>query len=246
MRRSSDIGTGAYASGRPYLSVWTLVAGQPDCVVAPVCLHDVAMPQAAAIIATNRAIGAICARAEAVEAADRLAAMAMPTDAALLPSWLAACDLLADVAGDTDLQHLLRTRAGELAPGDWAGPAEAPWHLSLPPVPDLDPVAQTADWDGAAWVVRALTGAELAFWPLRPPPVPATVTRTQLRLELSARGKLVEVDTMVTASGDAEMVERWGAATMERASPLLIAMAGLLWGWGPADIDDVFRAAAGR
>lgn len=256
MPRSIDIGIGLYGDGR-YLSVWSMVDGYPRCQVPALVLGTDDPAAVAAAIAVNRAVADIAGRAEAVEAAALLSVREPPPETVLSagpdgeaveidnPDWLAwvdACALVADAAGDDDLQHLLRTRAGTLTV-DAGGVVEPGWTLSLPPVPDLDPVAQTADWDGLAWTVRPLTDAERAIWPLRPPPVPATVTRVQLRLALSARNLLSIVDDAVILSGDMELVERWGAASMERDSPHLADMAAGL-GLTSGDIDDIFRAAA--
>lgn len=256
MPRSSDIGTGLYGAGR-YLSVWSMLAGYPRCPAPALVLGTTPPGAVAATIAVNRAIAAICARAEQAEADAVMAAQAAPPETILTPgpdgepvevpnpahaAWVVATARLAADAMDTDFRHLLRTRAG--APlQDMSGVAEPEWALSLPPVPALDPLTQTADWDGGAWVVRALSAAELAVWPLRPPPVPDTVTRVQLRLALAARGLLETVDSAVTLSGDAELVERWGAAAMERTSPHLAMMAAAL-GLTATDIDDIFRRAA--
>lgn len=256
MQRSGDIGTGLYGGGL-YLGRWTMADGYPRCIQAPLILADADPHAVAATIAVNRAVAGLCAQAEAVEAAAMLAAMPAPPETMLTAgpdgeavavanpahaAWVSAGALLADAAGQADLQHLLRTRAGTLTV-DEAGAEEAGWVLSLPPVPTLDPLTQTADWDGADWIVRDLTGAEAASWPLRPPPVPATVTRTQLRLALSARNLLDMVDAAVTLSGDTELIERWGAAAMERSSPHLAMMAAAM-GLSAADIDDIFRAAS--
>jgi hypothetical protein len=257
MRHSGMIGTGAYVSGRPYLSVWTLVNGHPDCIVPPLMLGSADPAVVAAAIAVNRTVAAIAARAEAAEAATRLAMQDPPPETiivadgdggavevpnAAFADWVAAGLLLSHTAADADLQHLLRTRADALIT-DAGGVVEPGWTLTLPPVPDMEPLTQTADWDGAAWTVRGLTVEEAALWPLRPPPVPATVTRVQLRLALATRGLLDIVDSAVSLSGDMEMVERWGAASMERDSPHLADMAAAL-GLTEGDIDDIFRAAA--
>lgn len=259
MQRSDDIGTGVYGGGR-YLARWTLIDGRPCCPDAPLILDGALDATVAATIAVNRAVAAIAAHAEQVEAAAAMAAREPPPVTVLsadgdpdappmvVPNparaeWDAAVALLADVAGDDDLQHLLRTRADALSCDDAGQRTEAAWSLSLPPVPDLAPLTQTADWDGAAWVVRALTAEERAIWPLQPPPVPATVSRVQLRLALAARGLLATVDGAVQLTGDTELTERWGAAVMERASPYLAEMASAL-GLSQVDIDDIFRAAA--
>lgn len=186
MQRSSDIGTGAYASGRPYISVWSLVKGHPRCVDAPLSVADADRAELAAAIARNRALTALCNRAEAVEAAASLAAQAEPTaelasvDADGQPialpnpahaAWVAATALLSETAADAPLQHLLRTRSDSLRMDEFGQPLETAFSVDLPPVPPIpDPLRQTADWDGLAWQVRALTSDELANWPLRPAP----------------------------------------------------------------------------
>lgn len=173
MQRSVDIGTGLYGAGL-YLAQWTMVAGHPRCIHAPLILADADPHAVARVIALNGAVAAICARAEAVEVAATLAVQHPPpatvwaacpdgepveVDNPAHAAWVAAGQIVADAAGDDDLQLLLRTRADALAL-DAGGVAEAGWSLSLPPVPDLDPLTQTAQWDGAAWTVRVLTMEE--------------------------------------------------------------------------------------
>lgn len=184
MQRSSDIGTGAYASGRPYISVWSLVNGHPRCVEAPLSIANGNRAELAATIARNRALTVLCLRAEAVEAATSLAAQQEPAaelafiDADGQPitlpnpahaTWMAATALLAQSAAEEPLQHLLRTRSDSLQRDEFGLPAEEAFSFDLPPVPSIpDPLTQTADWNGLAWQVRALTADELASWPLRP------------------------------------------------------------------------------
>jgi hypothetical protein len=263
--RDPAIWPGLYASGRPYLSVWTLLAGYPRCVAPPLAIDGgdpaTLADTIAGAIAVNGVVADLAARAGAVEAAARLAAQDPPPSMIATPdlagqmqetpnpahaAWTAAVALVADAAGDDALQQLLRTRALALALDAWGQPAEPPYALDLPPVPALDALAETADWDGEGWIVRTLTGPERAAWPIRPPPVPARVSRTQLRLTLAAGGVLDMVDAAIAGSGDAELIERWAATDMERASPHLIALAGSLLGLDAAGIDDFFRAAAAR
>lgn len=269
MQCSDDIGTGAYAGGR-YLARWTLVGGHPRCILPPLALADSAAGAVADAIAINRAVAQMAARAEAVEAAAVLAAQEPPPETMMAPgpgiddpplvvpsparaAWDAAVALLAGAASDGDLQHLLRTRADALLLDDWGQPAEAAWALTLPSLPALDPMTQTADWDGAAWVVRELTEEQVMSWPIQPPPVPAVVSRTQLRLVLaemaapmgSGAGTLLDVvDAAVAGSGDRVRQERWAAERMERQSPYLIAMATGLLGLDNDGIDAIFRQAA--
>ncbi|MFV3131958.1 hypothetical protein [Niveispirillum sp. KHB5.9] len=183
---SQDIGTGAYASGRPHIAVWSLVDGHPRCVEAPLAIAGTPPAQLAAAIARNRALATLCAEAEAVEAAqrltsqdeppawlDRLDEQGQPTQVANPDhaAWAEANTLVTATTGNDGLQHLLRTRADALAQDPWGQPTEPPFTFDPPPVPAIpDPLAQTADWDGQAWQVRDLTEAELAAWPLRPAP----------------------------------------------------------------------------
>lgn len=269
MQRVDDIGTGAYGGGR-YLARWTLINGRPCCPQAPLILADTAAVTAAAAIAVNQAVAAIAGRAETVEAAARTAAAPPPAETMQAPAsnphdppmpvpnpdrlaWDAACQLLSEVGGDGALQHLLRTRQGELLRGQWGELLENPWELSLAPLPAFNPISQTADWTGAAWVVRDLTVRERASWPVQPPPVPAVVTRTQLRLVLAgmdapggsgAPTMLDFVDGLVAASGDRVLQERWAAERMERSSTYLIEMATTLLGLDSDGIDAIFRQAA--
>jgi len=77
-----------------------------------------------------------------------------------------------------------------------------------------------------------------------PPPVPQSVSQAQLRIALHRRGLLTTVQAMVDGSGDPEVVIRWGAPTMERHSPTLIAMASQPpLALTEADIDQIFREA---
>lgn len=95
-----------------------------------------------------------------------------------------------------------------------------------------------------------LTAAEIAEEEARianppPAPVPPSVSQAQLRIALHRRGLLSTVQAMVDAAADPEVTIRWSAPTMERHSPLLIAMASM----PPlelleADIDAIFREAA--
>ncbi len=205
MQRSADIGTGLYGGGL-YLARWTIVDGYPRCPLSPLIMANTDAVTAAAAIAVNRAVATIAARAEAVEAAGLLSVRepppegmvaAGPNGAALeianpdYAQWVAAGALVASAASDDDLQHLLRTRAGTLTED------EAPWALALPPVPDLNPLTQTADWDGAAWAIRVLTEEEVAIWPLRAPTPTPEVSREQFLAFMAGQLALTEADITI-------------------------------------------------
>lgn len=166
-----------YNGGR-YLHRWTLVAGSPRCVETALYLPDADEGEIAQALAVNRAIRAAGAAVESYERAQRLLAGDAPEswvpgtndqgDAIMTvnPAWTAYLAAQVIVAGaGSDLIHMARTRADVLDEG------EAPYDLTLPPLPALDPRTETADWAGGAWVVRDLTGDELAVHPLRPAPM---------------------------------------------------------------------------
>lgn len=189
MLRSNDVGCGAYgarsgegAGGPGWIARWTLVDGWPRCLEAPLAIADTDPADLAAQVVINRAITAMLKKVEAVEAAQRLLAAGEPPptlavmDAAGLVrdepnpeylAWQAAQVMLDGLDDDTAL--LVQTRSGLPDLGADAVIKVAPYQLTLPPVPALDdPTGQTADWDGGAWVLRPLTAAERAAWPLRP------------------------------------------------------------------------------
>lgn len=76
-------------------------------------------------------------------------------------------------------------------------------------------------------------------------PVPASVSRFQARTALHLSGLLAPVESAIAASGNVVAQLAWAdAAAFERGSPTIAAMAGAL-GLTDAQIDDLFRAAAG-
>lgn len=82
------------------------------------------------------------------------------------------------------------------------------------------------------------------------PPVPVSVTKRQLRLELLSRGLLAQVVPAIQAAldGDAEtaaLIEWEDASVFERAHPLVAAI-GQALGQSPAQMDAIWRAAALR
>ena len=80
-----------------------------------------------------------------------------------------------------------------------------------------------------------------------PPPAPSVVTMRQARLALLGAGLLQQVNDAVSAmpgaEGDAARIEWEYAATVERNSQLVAAMAGAL-SLDDAALDDLFTTAA--
>ncbi|QDD62639.1 hypothetical protein EJD96_00020 (plasmid) [Herbaspirillum seropedicae] len=85
-------------------------------------------------------------------------------------------------------------------------------------------------WDGTAWQSA-------------PEPVPASVTQSQARRALLAAGKLAAVETAVAAADQDTQIVWQYAATVERGSPFVAALAAAV-GLTDAQIDDLFRRAA--
>lgn len=262
---SKDIGTGAYLSGRGFIAVWSMVDGHPRCIDAPLPLATASPAQLAAVIARNQALAALCARAEAAEAAQWLTAQPEPpaqldipdqtgTQMVQIPNpahqaWMEAATLLADVATDAAMGHLLRTRSDSLERDEFGFPTEEPFELALPPVPAIvNPLAQTADWNGEAWQVRDLTEAERPVWPLRPAPTlgksafaqvlrgavgdalaVTVLTTPEINLTLTLAGQVDWTDIFASANGgpgyaqqliDAGIVTSAHVAALREAWPL--------------------------
>ena len=135
-------------------------------------------------------------------------------------------------------------------------PADYPGLLWTPPAwvpllkldaPEFDPETQRAEpvlvWHAdrveRQWTVVAYT-----------PPVPAAVTRRQLRLELLSRGLLANVTAALNGIPDeatkaAALIEWEDATTFDRAHPL-VGQIGAALGLTSAQLDDIWRAAAAR
>lgn len=82
------------------------------------------------------------------------------------------------------------------------------------------------------------------------PPVPAAVSRRQLRLELLSRGLLANVTAALNGISDeatkaAALIEWEDATTFDRAHPL-VGQIGAALGLTSAQLDDIWRAAAAR
>ena len=73
--------------------------------------------------------------------------------------------------------------------------------------------------------------------------VPATVSQAQLRIALHRRGLLAAVEAAVRDTEDVELAIRWNAPTVERNSPLLVAVTSQLR-LSSMDVDQIFREAA--
>lgn len=131
------------------------------------------------------------------------------------------------------------------APADWQPPTLIP--LVKLPAPDFDPETQRAEpvlvWHAdrveRQWTVGAYT-----------PPVPVSVTKRQLRLELLSRGLLDQVVPAIQAAleGPAEtaaLIEWEDAVIFERSHPL-VAQIGAILNQTPAQMDAIWRAADRR
>lgn len=101
------------------------------------------------------------------------------------------------------------------------------------PVPDPASVAPGHLWDGEAFAPSP---------PAAPPPVQA-VTMRQARLALLATGKLDDVEAAIAAAPRAVRIEWEYATQIERASPIVAAIAAEL-DLDEAALDALFAAAA--
>lgn len=195
-----------YGGRYRFLRRWRLMSGgMLDCPLPPLPLVNTMAADLAADLALSRHVRSLGGRAQAVEQAAWLAAQDPPPQTVMtadadgqpveVPNpdyavWHDAGEMLAAAAAEADLQHLLRTRGETLAINPETGATEPPYSLSVPPVPPFNPIAQTADWHDGAWIVRDLTPAELATWPLRP-----AVAVTKMRFEALLLSVLGEART---------------------------------------------------
>ncbi len=89
------------------------------------------------------------------------------------------------------------------------------------------------------------TAAELAALSAPAFPVPATISNFQARRVLKAAGLFAAVEAAVLASSDEVLKDAWEyGGGFDRDSPALNALASGL-GLSPAQVDDLFRQAAG-
>ena len=116
---------------------------------------------------------------------------------------------------------------------DWMGTTEVP-------PPDFDPVTAGCFWRDDHWEVEDA----------KPPvaPVPEVVTMRQARLALLGAGLLAQVNTAVAnmpgAEGDAARIE-WEYAQEVRRDSSLVAALSAAFGWTSAQLDDLYKIAAG-
>lgn len=91
-----------------------------------------------------------------------------------------------------------------------------------------------------------LTAEEIAALPgPQPEPIPPEVSRFQAKAALALAGKLAAADAVVAASTDAVVKLAWSDATVfKRNSPSINGLASAI-GLTQADLDDLFRTAAG-
>ena len=81
--------------------------------------------------------------------------------------------------------------------------------------------------------------------PPLPPPVPASVELWQARVVLAQQGLLDKVNAAITALSDPRAQAVWDYGNdISRTSPLMVQI-GTVLGLTAAQIDDLFRAAAG-
>ena len=118
-------------------------------------------------------------------------------------------------------------------PSDWMGKTDA-----TPPA--FDRATQGCFFRNDAWViVDAVAPVE---------PAPTVVTMRQARLALLGAGMLAQVNTAVAAmpgaQGDAARIEWDFSGTVDRNSPLVQSLVGVL-GLSDTQLDALFKAAGG-
>jgi hypothetical protein len=90
--------------------------------------------------------------------------------------------------------------------------------------------------------IRPAMAADVVYVPAE---VPHSVSRFQARAALHLAGLLPSVEAAIAASGNVVAQLAWAdAVAFERTSPTIAAMAAAL-GLSAAEVDDLFRAAAG-
>lgn len=96
--------------------------------------------------------------------------------------------------------------------------------------------------DCSTGIVRELTAEEEAA--VQSPPVPASVSPSQMRIALADAALLDAVEAFVAVADQATRI-RWEYATEIRRDNTTIAAGAAALGMDEAQIDDLFRAAAG-
>lgn len=126
------------------------------------------------------------------------------------------------------------------------------WSLAADGMPvcvddALDTATATTEEMEAVQEANAAVRAALGV-PEPPPyvePVPASVSRFQARAALHMANLLTSVEAAIAASDNVVAQLAWAdAVAFERTSPTITAMAGAL-GLTEAQVDDLFRTAAG-
>lgn len=101
-------------------------------------------------------------------------------------------------------------------------------------------------WDGSAAVLTIQGAAEKAAEEAaKLPPVPQVVTPRQARLALLAAGILPQVEAAIASGSDADRIAWEYALEIKRNDDMIINIGSAL-GLTSAQIDDLFRDAAGR
>lgn len=113
----------------------------------------------------------------------------------------------------------------------------APWMgaTDIAP-PAYDPATASAIWRDGAWVIEAATPPEI--------PVPDAVSRFQARAALHQAGLLEAAEAAVATSDMIVRLAWQDAQEFRRDSPTVATLADAL-GLTPAQLDELFRQAAG-
>ena len=145
------------------------------------------------------------------------------------------------------VKQLLTLPDGSLPPGVDVAALEAAGVLIVRPVePPREPgfvavEGEPEQRDGVWWQAWRLEPAP----PPEPPPVPQSVTPLQARRALRGAGLMPAVEAAL-AQADDDARDAWEyAIEVRRDDPLLAAMAAQI-GLTDADLDALFRDAAGR
>ena len=149
-------------------------------------------------------------------------------------------------------------RCVEIAVGAWIVDAQSVRHppevLARWPAPELAAIGVYAVVDDPIPEGKVSSGYALEFTGTEvrrhftlidrpPPPVPPVVSRVQAQAALLAAGRLAAVKAAMAQASAFDKLAWEEAAEFRRSSPTLNNLAAAL-GMTPADLDDLFRAAA--